>query len=635
MEHRIVSHGIARRMNADEEIQNRIVFDEAHLSHTAKSYRNVMGVLGELMKTRPPIVLMTGTCAPSMQAPMLVKLGLKNVETIRSTTNRPEIMYSVHPMEPMGEHKIAVEVQQWFDHKLKGRLATSISRVLIYVQSKVIGTQIAERLSIDFFESGTDPDEKQRMYEGFRRGDIRCLAATQAFGAGIDIGTIDVVIHAGSPRSMVDFAQESGRAGRSGQPAMSIVFRTTNTHRPEHDVDEHCGREEMEKWLKQSQECRRMGLGEYLDGKGRSCAMLPKAQLCDVCRGNGATETTVEEDLYKQLATRPIILAESTPSPKSDRKLIGTQTTLTSSSGASWVCESPVVVTPKVFTERTSNRTSPLLKTASSSSVSSLRRATIRSTERPSMKKATPASFAEEGAKRFDGLGANKRRVVERLVSASGRDRISCENPLVTSAGRVRKPLTLTPVYAELLLPFLRLSVRKKQVCFTCVGLGGIRKCGIGECDVERSLMEREGETNMMSFVNKLANLIKFDIRAFGYCGKCFLPLGRGESTDDFHAPGPTGGPMCIVFQMVASKALSCGCRLWQQKLKETPVSKTDDDPLWLVDLLDNGRKVEEPSVEAFARILKTPCGVGEHWFLRIFYFMIKEAVEEDEKRGG
>jgi hypothetical protein len=59
----------------------------------------------------------------------------------------------------------------------------------------------------------------------------------------------------------------------------------------------------------------------------------------------------------------------------------------------------------------------------------------------------------------------------------------------------------------------------------------------------------------------------KFDIRAFGYCGKCFLPLGRGESTDDFHAPGPTGGPMCIVFQMVASKALSCGCRLWQQKL--------------------------------------------------------------------
>ena len=592
------------------------------------------------MKVRPPIVLMTGTCGPSMESPMLENLGLSRIRTIRARTNRPEIMYTVHPMEPMGEHRIAPEVQKWFEANLKARLEASTSQALIYVQSKVIGSQIAQRLRMDFFESGTPTEEKHRMYEGFKSGAVQCLVATQAFGAGVDIGSVDVVIHAGSPRSMVDFAQESGRAGRKGQPALSIVFRSSGTFRPSKEIDANCGREEMQSWLSRSSECRRLGLGQFLDGLGRGCPMLPGAQLCDVCRTNGATPTTVEQELFKQLDSNPVVIREVPLSGSTERSCESTALAGTPTEGASgsWLSESSIVRTPNVISPYESTATRPLIKTGSSSSTMSQSRIILESADRPSMGKIHSTASNSAAAKRKltatpptrDTIG-NKRRLVERLASASYREVTSPEGRLEAAGSRSAKRNAAGPLYADLSQPSLRLFIRKKQVCFTCVGLGWIQKCPNGECAVEKTMMENEGEKNMMPFVNKLANEIKFDIRAMGYCGKCFLPAPRGEPTNVFHPSGTAPGAPCVIFQMVATKALSAGCRLWQQKLRESPIEKKEDDPLWLVDLLDNGRTVDEPTVQAFARILKSPCGSGEHWFLRIFYHMVKQAVEEDE----
>ena len=103
------------------------MFDEAHLSHTAREYRKTMQALGALMKSRPPVVLMTATCGPTMEGPMLQNLELGKMTTIRSTTNRAELMYSVFPSEPIADHKIAGAVEQWYNTNLRDRLRLSTS----------------------------------------------------------------------------------------------------------------------------------------------------------------------------------------------------------------------------------------------------------------------------------------------------------------------------------------------------------------------------------------------------------------------------------------------------------------------------------------------------------------------------
>lgn len=77
---------------------------------------------------------------------------------------------------------------------------------------KAIGVDTAKTLYIPFFESATLEETKIKTFNDFAKGRLQTLVATTAFGAGIDIPTVDLVIHARSPRSMVDFAQESGRA---------------------------------------------------------------------------------------------------------------------------------------------------------------------------------------------------------------------------------------------------------------------------------------------------------------------------------------------------------------------------------------------------------------------------------------
>lgn len=261
------------------------------------------------MGARPPVVLMTATCGPAMQGPMLENLGLGTIRTIRSRTDRPEIMYSIWPGEPLGEGRLPAVIAEWHRTELSRHLSGSKSQVIIYVTTKAIGMRVAAELKLDFFESGTAADEKKRLYMGFRSGQIQAMVATQAFGAGIDIDSVDVVIHAGSPRSMVDFAQESGRAGRAGQTALSIVFRTAGGGRWA-EADDNCGGKEMREWLEGSG-CRRTGLGRYLDGASTQCASVPGARLCDNCRATDKAGTSVVDEIQRQINSRKAQLLET------------------------------------------------------------------------------------------------------------------------------------------------------------------------------------------------------------------------------------------------------------------------------------------------------------------------------------
>src|SRR5262249_15113325 len=78
--------------------------------------------------------------------------------------------------------------------------------------------------SADYFHAGLTPERKREVQERFRIGELRVVAATNAFGMGIDKPDIRLVVHADIPGSLENYLQEAGRAGRDRAPAVCVLL---------------------------------------------------------------------------------------------------------------------------------------------------------------------------------------------------------------------------------------------------------------------------------------------------------------------------------------------------------------------------------------------------------------------------
>jgi superfamily II DNA helicase RecQ len=86
--------------------------------------------------------------------------------------------------------------------------------VIIFVPRKELGEGRTQELTSVFFHRKASTESKRDLLHTFQTGKINIGLATTAFGGVIDLSTDDVVIHAGTPYDMLDFAQGSGRCGR-------------------------------------------------------------------------------------------------------------------------------------------------------------------------------------------------------------------------------------------------------------------------------------------------------------------------------------------------------------------------------------------------------------------------------------
>jgi hypothetical protein len=127
------------------------------------------------------------------------------------------------------------------------------------------------------------------------------LVATSALSLGIDYGHVRLVVHIDPPGDLVAFAQESGRAGRDGSTAKSVVLVTGRWQQQQQQQQQQKAGESVElyesrcamaEYVRQPEQqggdslqcCRRSVLGRHLDGSsGVYCVTLPGAALCDVC----------------------------------------------------------------------------------------------------------------------------------------------------------------------------------------------------------------------------------------------------------------------------------------------------------------------------------------------------------------
>ena len=84
----------------------------------------------------------------------------------------------------------------------------------------------ANEMAAEHFHAGLPPETKKHVQQSFIRGDLRVIAATNAFGMGIDKPDVRLVIHADIPGSLENYLQEAGRAGRDQQTAHCVLLYT-------------------------------------------------------------------------------------------------------------------------------------------------------------------------------------------------------------------------------------------------------------------------------------------------------------------------------------------------------------------------------------------------------------------------
>lgn len=267
----------------------RIAIDECHTVLTQRDFRPVMRRLtGTIRCVDVQLVLLTATLPVEMEGRLRAILGCEHMRVVRKRGERLELKYRVSTLSTEANERgdLDREVANILQSRL-GKFGEN-DRAIVYCLKRKWAEELTEFLNGELGENvcGTyhadmELEDRQEIYKRWSEGDIICVVATSALGAGIDHSGVRLVIHHGHGRSMIDLCQEMGRAGRDGNAAECLTIFWPGIMEETDWIKEE-DRVGVLKWI-EGAGCRRRLIGEYLYGTGVDCLSLRKAELCDRC----------------------------------------------------------------------------------------------------------------------------------------------------------------------------------------------------------------------------------------------------------------------------------------------------------------------------------------------------------------
>ncbi|TDL13140.1 P-loop containing nucleoside triphosphate hydrolase protein, partial [Rickenella mellea] len=259
----------------------RIILDEAHHLLTSPIFRPAFLKFRHLISAAVTMALCTATMPPKYEMDLwaALKVSPRTTITLRAdSTARPEISYRVTKVD-------ADDVEAKVVEYVKSVTLREEERGIIFCNTIAAAHALAKAMGVEAYTSNLSLAKRNEIMRKWINGEQVWLIGTPAIGAGIDYAHVRYVVHAEPSYTLIDYAQETGRAGRDGKPSIAQMICSGPPLCPNKNYTGYGGYDEMVKWVELLDACRRYHMGRFLDRIAFTCGSTPNGEFCDYCAG--------------------------------------------------------------------------------------------------------------------------------------------------------------------------------------------------------------------------------------------------------------------------------------------------------------------------------------------------------------